>query len=81
MKVRIYDNTAIKFINKQPPKQRQRIMEAIERLPDGDVVAMKNKDNVYRLRIGDYRVTFAIYHDRDEIIIRTVGNRGDVYKG
>jgi len=56
-------------------------MEAIARLPAGDVVAMKNNDNIFCLRVGDYRITFAIYYDRDEIIIRTAGNRGDIYKG
>ena len=80
MKIRFYSNTALKFINKQPPKQRQRIIDAIKNLPAGDVVPMKNKDNVFRLRVGEYRVTFAIDYEQDEIIVRTAGNRGDVYK-
>ena len=78
MKIRFYNNTALKFIQKQPPKQQQRIMAAIKRLPAGDVKLLKGKESFYRLRVGDYRVTFAL--SKDEIIIRAIDNRGDAYK-
>ena len=78
MKIRFYNNTALKFIQKQPPKQQQRIMAAIKRLPAGDIKLLKGKEGFYRLRVGDYRITFAL--SKDEIIIRAVDNRGDAYK-
>ena len=80
MKIRFHDNTAMKFINKQPPKQKERIMAAIKALPEGDVKPMANKPGIYRLRVGDYRFTYSLDYKNDEIIIRTAGNRGDVYK-
>ena len=34
----VYDKPALKFIQKQPPAQQQRIVEAVHRLPfEGDV--------------------------------------------
>jgi len=80
MNIRFYNNTALKFIRKQQAKQQQRIMAAIKRLPEGDIKLLKGKDNIYRLRVGDYRVTFSIDHVQEEIIIRTADNRGDIYK-
>jgi len=79
MKFRFYNNTALKFIGKQPPKQRQRIMEAIQKIPEGDIKALKSLDSYLRLRVGDYRIIFVV--EDDTVIIRDVGNRGDVYKG
>ena len=80
MKIRFYNNTAMKFINKQPPKQKERIMAAILALPEGDIKPMVNKPGVYRLRVGDYRFTYSMDCEKNEIIIRTAGNRGDIYK-
>ena len=80
MKIRFYDNTALKFLRKQPPKQQQRLMDAIQRLPAGDVKVLKGMDSFCRLRVGSYRIIFVINYDRDEIVIRTIENRGDVYK-
>ncbi|MDR2687831.1 MAG: hypothetical protein LBB75_08760 [Oscillospiraceae bacterium] len=42
MKIRFQRNTALKFIAKQPPKQKERMMSAIGRLPEGDVVPVEN---------------------------------------
>ena len=80
MKIRFYDNTVLKFLKKQPPKQQQRLMTAIQRLPAGDVKALKGVDEFYRLRVGSYRIIFVMDFELDEIVIRVIENRGDVYK-
>ncbi|MCL2447032.1 MAG: type II toxin-antitoxin system RelE/ParE family toxin [Oscillospiraceae bacterium] len=81
MTIRFHNNIAAKFIRKQPPKQQQRIMQAIAQLPDGDIKPLQGKEKFYRLRVGNYRVTFAMDYAQDEIVIQAVDNRGDVYKG
>jgi len=81
MKVIFQRNTALKFILKQPAKQKERIIVAVMKLPEGDVIAMAGNGEHYRLRVGDYRVVFCYNDQRDTIIIRNIGNRGDVYKG
>ena len=81
MKVIFQRNAALKFILKQPAKKKERILAAIAQLPEGDVTAMAGQVNRFRLRIGDYRVVFCYNDQRDTIMIRNVGNRGDVYKG
>ena len=67
-----YSKQAIKFL------QKQRIVTAINSLPNGDVKKFQGTDSKYRLRVGDFRVIF----DRQGNIlyIEKIGNRGDVYK-
>ncbi|MCL2445751.1 MAG: type II toxin-antitoxin system RelE/ParE family toxin [Oscillospiraceae bacterium] len=78
MNVKI-DKDARKFIDKQPPKNQIRMLQAIFALPKGDICPLAGKDGIYRLRVGGYRITFC-YDDESTILIRTAGNRGDVYK-
>lgn len=75
------DSKAIKFISKQPQKQKERIFRAIYKLPEiGDVKAMKGYTNHYRLRVGDYRVIYTLDNDILLVNVIAVGNRGDIYK-
>lgn len=82
MKYRIEINKkARKFIASQQPKQQKRIIEAIYKLPDGeDIKRLVGYNNVYRLRIGNYRVVYEIHDDILLIIVVNAGNRGDIYK-
>ena len=77
----LFEKPAQKFILKQPPAQRVRLLAAINRLPDeGDRKSMKGYPGVYRLRVGDYRVIYTVENDKLIVRIIHVGNRGDVYK-
>lgn len=75
---------AMKFIRKQDSKQQQRIITAIYKLPlEGDIKKMQGEDNLYRLRVGDYRVLFEMC-PRDNTLtlidVTNTDNRGQVYK-
>jgi len=37
-------------------------------------------DNSYRLRIGKYRILYAVDNDNKKVRITTVQHRGDAYK-
>lgn len=72
-----YSKQALKFLKKQDKTTAQRIITAIERLPQGDVKKLQEKDG-YRLRVGDFRIIF----DKDGTVlyIIKIGNRGEIYK-
>lgn len=75
------DRKALKFIAKQDREQRRRILSAIYKLPhSGDIKTLASTDNLYRLRVGSYRIIYTI--DHGALIVNVVGadNRGDVYK-
>ncbi len=72
-----YSKQAIKFLSKQEQSVRRRIKEAIENLPDGDVVKMRGQP-YYRLRVGNFRVLFT--RDGHIIAVTKIENRGQVYQ-
>lgn len=82
MKYRIQiDKPALKFLHKQPQSQRERLLRAIQGLPDnGDIKPMGGHENLYRLRVGTFRVLYTIIGDLLIVRVLDIGNRGDVYK-
>lgn len=72
-----YSKQSIKFLKKQPAAVSQRIRNAIQALPSGDVKKLKNC-NGYRLRVGNYRVIFD--RNGNVLMIEKIDNRGQVYK-
>ncbi|GCD13082.1 type II toxin-antitoxin system RelE family toxin [Clostridium tagluense] len=71
---------AEKFIKKQDKDTQKRIIKSILELPEGDIKILKGMDEIYRLRVGDYRVLFEKNDKELIIIIIAVGNRGQIYK-
>ena len=77
----IMKKPAKKFIDKLPKNEKIRIIKAIEKLPDGvDIKKLKGHDNVYRLRIGDYRILYTVDNGEYTVIVINAGNRGQIYQ-
>ena len=77
----VIDKPALKFLQKQPQAQRERLLKAIYALPhNGDITAMGGHENLYRLRVGTFRVIYTIENQILTVRVLTIGNRGDVYK-
>ena len=53
-----YNREAIKHISKMDKPTKQRLKNAIEKLPAGDVKKLQGYLVDYRLRVGDLRVIF-----------------------
>ena len=72
---------AQKFIERQERSHQERLLTAIYKLPhEGDIKPLTGQTNVYRLRIGNYRVIFSIQNELLIVEVMTIGNRGDIYK-
>ena len=69
-----------KQFKKYDKKLQERLIKAIDKLPNGDVKMLKGKNALilYRLRVGDYRVVFRM--SQENIFIEYVDSRGDIYK-
>ena len=77
----VIDKPALKFLRKQSPDQRARLLKAIYKLPElGDIKPMSGHENLYLLRVGTYRVIYTIENNILTVRVLTIGNRGDVYK-
>jgi mRNA-degrading endonuclease RelE of RelBE toxin-antitoxin system len=76
-----FSKTSLKYLSKLEKRVRVNIIEAIEGLPDkGDIRKMKGQSiqNIYRLRIGKYRILYI--WEEDTVKILDIDTRGDIYK-
>lgn len=75
---------AMKFIEKQDRRHQERLIRAMYSLPAaGDVKKLAGEEQLYRLRVGDYRLLFEMSPISAEITLIDVtnaGNRGQIYK-
>jgi mRNA interferase RelE/StbE len=74
----VYSKAAQKSIKSINEPNRSRIKYGIEHLPLGDIKKIQGYDDMFRLRIGDYRVLF--YIDDETFFIAEILPRGTVYK-
>ena len=75
-----FERAAIKFLEKQDKTQRLRIYKAIYKLPEGTDIKKLQGYNLYRLRVGNYRILYSIDDTVKIITIENIDNRGDIYK-
>jgi len=79
-----YTKQALKYLSKLDRPTIQRIKNAIVQLshepPEGDIKPLKGQENIYRARMGDYRILFEIDADTGMIMIRKIAPRGEAYK-
>ena len=73
-----YTKRAGKSLNSLENIIKGRIIRGIQNLPLGDIKHLQGYTNIYRLRIGDFRVIFSV--EEDIIIVRDILSRGEAYK-
>lgn len=58
-----------------------RLLDALAQEPrPGGVVKLEGDDNLWRVRIGDYRVVYEIHDGKLIVLVLRVGHRKDVYR-
>lgn len=76
-----YSKTALSYLQKLDRKTKQRVFEAINRIPGkGDIIKMKGRkiQNIFRLRVGSYRIIFLM--EKKVIEVLDIAPRGEAYK-
>lgn len=73
-----YSKNAVKYIHAADKTTKNRLKEAVEKIPLGDIKKLQGIDNGYRLRVGNLRVLFSI--EDDTIYIENIIPRGQAYK-
>ena len=77
----IIDKKAEKFIRKQEERVQERLLKAIYKLPEGTDIKKLKGSELFRLRVGNYRVIYSVDDEIKVIMVENIDNRGDVYKG
>lgn len=71
---------AKKFIDKLPKNEKERIVSAISKLPNGkDIKKLKGHSDLLRLRVGDYRIIYTVDNGELIVVVIDAGNRGEIY--
>ncbi|WP_019508086.1 type II toxin-antitoxin system RelE/ParE family toxin [Pleurocapsa sp. PCC 7319] len=75
---------AAKQFKKLSSSDRQRLKLKIDALtqdprPNG-VVKLSGPEDLYRIRVGDYRVIYNIQDNRLLVLILKIGHRRDIYR-
>ena len=77
----IIKKPAKRFIDKLSMHEKQRIVLAIEKLPEGEnIKSLKGYKGLFRLRVGNYRIIYSVDHGKLVVYVLDAGNRGDIYK-
>ncbi|MBD2298088.1 type II toxin-antitoxin system RelE/ParE family toxin [Nostoc sp. FACHB-87] len=79
-----FTKSARKSFKKLSPEVQERIQIKIDELvieprPNG-VKKLKGEENLYRIRVGDYRVIYEIFDDVLLVSVVEVGHRSNIYK-
>ncbi len=76
--------SAARELRKAPVSVRHRLISAIDRLSTQprppDARKLRGTDEVWRIRVGDYRVLYQVRDDVLLVLIIKVGHRRDVYR-
>ena len=76
-----FSKKAAKEYQKLPSKYKALVDASLRSLSKGiptDVKPLKGEKNVYRIRVGRYRILFKKI--QETLLIAKIGPRGDVYK-
>ena len=74
--------SAAKFIAGQNKKTQRRLIKRIRALGENPIPkdSRKLRDNIYRVRVGDYRIIYEVRKKLLVVLVAKVGNRRDVYR-
>jgi mRNA interferase RelE/StbE len=76
--------SAVKEIAALPKRDQRRVVSAIDALADDPrphgVRKLAGSENVYRVRVGDYRIVYQVFDDVLIVHVVRVGHRRDVYR-
>jgi mRNA interferase RelE/StbE len=78
-----WSDTAVRELEKLPKVFSKRIVEKVESIAVDPYlfVHMLKGFNLYRLRVGDYRIIMSIERSKMVIFVLEVGHRSVVYRG
>ena len=73
-----------KFLKGTEKKTVERIIEKIEKLriepfPSDVKRVVGKKDKIFRVRVGDYRIQYSVFYDKNIIFISDIDKRERVY--
>ena len=69
-----------KVLQKGYQKKIDKILNLLMTKEKIDIKPVEGEKDIYRLRVGKYRVLIKVYKEKKIILVVKIGPRGDVYK-
>lgn len=81
----VLSKPAVRTLRDLPANVNQRISNALDGLkeqprPQG-CIKLQGQEELWRIRVGDYRIIYTIDDTIKIVDVRRIGNRRDVYNG
>jgi mRNA interferase RelE/StbE len=77
-------NSARKDLLGIPEPARKRVDRAILALVDNprprDAIKLANRDNLWRIRVGDYRIIYRVEDDQLIVLVVRIAHRREAYR-
>ena len=75
---------AVKFLKKSEKEIDERIFDRIEKLkvepfPSGVKRVVGKKEKIFRIRVGDYRIKYSVFYDKNIIFVSDIDKRERAY--
>mgnify|MGYP001576217767 CR=1 FL=1 len=79
-----FSSSAKKFLKKAEKYVTKRIINEIEKLradpfPKDVKRVVNRKEKVFRVRVGDYRIQYSVFYDKNLLFVSDVDNRSKAY--
>lgn len=79
-----FSSQATKFLKKAEKQVAKRIIEKAEKLridpfPSGVKKVVNQKEKIFRVRVGDYRIQYSVIYERNLIFVSDVDKRPRAY--
>ena len=79
-----FGTKALKFLSKLKKDDKERVFKKIKELGENpfptDVTKLKGEKDVYRIRVGDFRVLYKLILEDDVILVFRIDKRSRVYR-
>jgi mRNA interferase RelE/StbE len=79
-----FTNPALEQLRDLPREEQERMVPRINALADDPrprgVEKLQGEDDLYRIRVGSYRIIYTIVDDRLIVLVLRIGHRRDVYR-
>lgn len=73
-----------KVLDRLPRNTRRRMDDVLDALSENPrmhgYIRLKGYDDLYRVRVGDWRIIYAIEEDQLVVLVIEIGARGNVYQ-
>lgn len=79
----VVKKAALREIKKESKENKRRVFTSLRRLEDPFSLPyekLRGEEDIYRVRVGDFRIIYYLAKDKGEVVVLRIRHRGKAYK-